>query len=260
MSPSGSRRQTVGTRPAGRSRCRRASRSSFSGKKPDGSAKSVRARIAAAVARGRVVVMARLLRSFPGPTSVRLPRDNRCTGASEGPHSQGRPGSKQETIDAPVAAGRYDREDEQRDVLMRLLEHPPVTRQIDQRQKELKEQADERRAARDEAKDEQQADAELGIGHYPLKNIPVRQDEVVDDVFEVRHQRPTATLVDFELKDVARLVADDEEAAIPTKRDLAFAGQFGETIGEEDYAHKYSQYCQPAPQRRPTDQRLRRGL
>src|SRR5215207_9226525 len=238
MSPSGSRRQTAGTRPAGRPRCRRASRSRFSGKKTDGSAKSVRARIAAAVARGRVVVMARLLRSFPGPTSVRLPRDNRWQAGSEGPHSQGGPGSKEEAIDAPVAARRYDCEDEQRDVLMRLLEHPPVTRQIDQRQKELKEQADECRAARDEAKDEQQADAELGIGHYPLKNIPVRQDEVVDDLFEVRHQRPTAPLVDFKLKDIARLVADDEEAAMPTKLDLAFAGQFGKTIGEEDHAYE----------------------
>jgi hypothetical protein len=56
---------------------------------------------------------------------------------SEWPASPGATVPKQEAINAQVPAGWHDGENEQRDVLVWLLEHPAIAGGVDESQEEL---------------------------------------------------------------------------------------------------------------------------
>src|SRR5215204_2269293 len=72
-------------------------------------------------------------------------------------------------VDSPNPARRDDRQDDERDVLVRLLEHPAVAREVDGGQEELLTETDQGAESRRETQDQQGADTEFGEGHQPLK-------------------------------------------------------------------------------------------
>src|SRR6266540_2561931 len=116
---------------------------------------------------------------------------------------------------APDAPGGHEREDEERDPLVRLLPHEARAREVDELQEELLAETEERRPAAGDAEDQRQAGSQLERRGDPLEQPPLVEHDVVDERLEQQQVGAVAAApVDLEVQDRARLGAVDERRLV----------------------------------------------
>jgi rSAM/selenodomain-associated transferase 1 len=160
--------------------------------------------------------------------------------ASEREAAQSRDAAVREaSVEPPHPSGGHEHEHEQRQPLVRLLEHPAGAREIDELQEELLAECEQGGAARCQPDDERGSSAQLEQRDEPLQDVPAGQDDVVDERLEAGDVRAVAAAaVGLEVEDAARLRAVDERGAVGPDLDAAEVEQLGEPVREQDQAEE----------------------